>query len=227
MFAIVHEVNPSDRVQRMVDDILAAHPIAGHPYFESLATTMERAAFIETQRQFGFAVDYFSRPMAVLASRLPGPAQRIGILHNVWEEHGEGDLSLGHGATFRVFLQALSGSSSLGDPRSAVGAFNAALAGVCGVDEVLAGVGAMGMIERMFADISAFIGESVVGRGWVRRTDLVHYCTHETLDLEHAEDFFAIARATPKDLSHFERGARLGAHVFDQFYRQLLVESQR
>ena len=45
--------------------------------------SFSREDFVETQVQFLFAVVFFSRPMAVLAGRLPRPEQRLSLLENV------------------------------------------------------------------------------------------------------------------------------------------------
>ncbi len=227
MFAVVRDATSPHRVDELVDAVLSRFAVSQNAYLRDLTGgTMSREQFVGSQLQFCHAVDYFSRPMAVLASRLPHAEQRVSILHNVWEEHGEGNLAFHHGTTFRKFLGVLIGAEpSITAPGPAVGMFNATLAGVCGTDEPLAGVAALGIIERMFADISAVIGSSVVERGWVAREELVHYATHETLDLEHADEFFEIARrgwdAGRDARAAFERGLWLGAYAFDQFYRGL------
>ena len=64
--------------------------LSAHPYFRELEhKTFDREDFIETQVQFMFAVVFFSRPIAVLASRMPRPEMRMSILHDVFEEHAE------------------------------------------------------------------------------------------------------------------------------------------
>ncbi len=72
-----------------------------HPFFVALnGGSMTLNQFIDTQRQFYHAVEYFSRPMAIVAARVPHTAQRLELMRNVWEEHGEGEGSASHGATF-------------------------------------------------------------------------------------------------------------------------------
>lgn len=221
MFAITTET--SHPVDHLVDEVLAEYHPSSYRYARALCDgSMTREHFIATQRQFCHAVDYFSRPMAVLASRLPRAEQRVDILHNVWEEHGEGNLRFHHGTTFRAFLTAVAGDATIPPVSPAVGQFNAALAGVCGSEHPMVGVAALGMMERLFADMSAMIGEAVVARGWVARDALVHYATHETLDIEHADEFFDVAR---RDWGHdpladreFARGLTLGAYMFAELY---------
>jgi hypothetical protein len=139
---------------------------------------MSLEAFRTTQEQFFFAVSFFPRPMAALVGRLPHPRQRLEILHNLVEEHGEFDESRFHHNTFQQFLRTIgSGPQALEGLRiwPAVHAFNSVLTAACVLDELEIGVACMGIIEYAFADISALIGRAVTERGWVGADKLVHY----------------------------------------------------
>src|SRR4051812_18947387 len=83
-------------------------PPLENPYFQSLRDgSMSREDFVETQIQFANAVAFFSRPMAVLAARLPRADMRLDLLENVGDEHGHGDLRLSHERTFLELLARL------------------------------------------------------------------------------------------------------------------------
>ena len=213
-----------------IDAILAESEAPQNPYFEALRSgTFDRADFLETQIQFYFAVIFFSRPMAAVAAKIPDADRRVEILRNVWEEHGEGEERGRHGATFLKFLQRL-GDVTLDDVRlrplwPEVRMFNTTLVGACAMDEYLVGVCTLGMIERMFSDISAWIGQGVVRQGWIRSEDLVHYDLHEQLDVRHADDFFKVAapewEASETSRYAIDQGLRLGAHAFMTLYEGL------
>lgn len=201
-----------------------------NPYFSSLRDgSMDRADFVETQIQFYFAVIFFSRPMAAVAAKIPFPRQRVEVLRNVWEEHGEGDVRLMHGETFLELLSRLSGIDKHGVESRAlwpeVRAFNTALVGAAVLDEFIVSASMMGIIERMFADISAWIGRAIVARGFLSEDRLIHYQLHEKLDQRHSEDFFQVVRAgyeaSAEDRYYVEQGLRLGAYVFDRLYHDL------
>ena len=68
---------------------------------------MSLEQFRLTQEQFFFAVSFFPRPMSVLVGRIPDPKQRLDILHNVVEEHGEFDEKAFHHTTFQQFLSTI------------------------------------------------------------------------------------------------------------------------
>ena len=219
---------------RLVDDVLADVDHRDNPYFRALSDgTFEREDFIETQMQFHAAVVFFSRPMAALAAKIPDPVLRVEILRNVWEEHGEGDPTRMHGATFVTFLSRLCGSSTAETERAIaarplwpeVRAFNTVLAGACVLDDHLVGTGVMGIVERMFSEISTWIGRGCVSRGFLSAVEMVHYDLHEKLDVRHATDFFRVLAASwdqgEAQRYDIEQGLRMGAVVFDQLYARL------
>lgn len=203
--------------------------IGDNPYFHDLSRgVFSREDFVETQIQFLFAVVFFSRPMMVLAARLPRPEMRLTILQNVHEEHGEGTLSLSHEATFLQLLNRLGVSLEQLDQRALwpeVRAFNTSLAGLCTLDDVFSGVAALGMIEDLFAGISSRIGEAIVEQSWLTQAQIVHYTTHEVLDEEHADDFYRIIEPYydehPRHTYQIQQGLEMGAYIFLQMYRGL------
>ena len=216
--------------------ILAEHPIDQNPYLRALRDgSLDKDDFLESQIQFYYAVVFFSRPMAVLAAKIPSSSLRVEILRNVWEEHGEGALERRHGATFLELLARL-GNVTQDDVESRtlwpeLRAFNTTLIGCCALDDWEIGAGCLGIIERMFVDVSAWIGRGIVERGWLPQSRMVHYSLHEELDVRHSDDFFETLRPTweTDERSRYlvEQGLRLGAYVFDRLYRDLFEARAR
>jgi pyrroloquinoline quinone (PQQ) biosynthesis protein C len=200
-----------------------------NPYFSALADgSFERADFVETQVQFLFAVVFFSRPMAVLAGRLPRPEQRLSLLENVHDEHGEGNLSLSHERTFLTLLARLGETPASIERRALwpeVRAFNTALGGLCMGDDCYTGLAALGVIEDLFSGISARLGRAIVARGWLRPDELAHYTTHEALDVSHADGFYKVIEgpyaAHPRHAYQVTQGLELGAYTFLRMYEDL------
>ena len=170
--------------------------ILENAYFTSLREgTITRSAFVETQMQFFFAVQFFSRPMAALMARIPDSEARAALIHNLADEHGladEGeknsisfDPRLAHDRTFLRFLSTLGVTSqavSTTRERAPTRAFNAALMGTCVTAPIEVALGCLGIIEYVFADISSLIGQEVVARGWISSQQLVHYKLHAEID---------------------------------------------
>lgn len=193
-----------------------------NPYFIALADgSMELAEFRASQAQFYHAVRYFARPMSLLIGRIPNPAQRLAILHNIVEEHGEFEPNHFHEATFRRFLQSV-GTTPSPISGAPVDAFNLLLAGVCGQDAIPKAVCCIGIIEYAFAEVSALIGRVVVERGCVAQNELVHYSLHAEIDLRHAAELFEVVEMEPDfDPDEVRAGLQLGLYAFDRLYRDL------
>ena len=217
-----------DRAQQICEAV----GIEDNPYFLALREKrFERDDFVATQAQFFFAVRYFSRPMSALAARIPTNRQRLEILRNVWEEHGEGSLSHSHRQTFLFLLARLGVDLEAVEqvpPWPEVDQFNTTLSAVCMLEDYRVGAAVMGIIEYMFSDISAWVGRGIVDNGWLSPERLIHYRVHQELDVRHSQDFFDLISPdleTHRDL--IERGLWLGASAFDSLYRGLYQARSR
>ena len=205
------------------------HAPLRNPYLVALADgTMTRDDFVETQIQFLFAVVFFSRPMATLAGRLPLPHMRVPLIENIRDEHGSGCLGMSHENTFLELLARLGIERVDVDARALwpeVRAFNTTLAGMCTLDDGLTGLAAVGIIEDLFASISAAIGDAIVARGFLDKDHIVHYATHETLDVQHAEGLYSGLYESyekhPRLRYQIDQGLELGAYSFLAMYEGL------
>lgn len=214
----------------LIERVLKDTDYHNNPYFVNLrGKTFEKDDFLETQIQFFYAVIFFSRPLAALAAKIPTPELRLEVLRNAWEEHGEGTLTQAHGKTFLEFLKRSGNVSQeqvyLRGLWADVRIFNTTLSGVSILDDFIIAVGVLGIIERMFSDISAWIGQGVVENGWLAEDEMVHYKLHQELDIKHSEDFFVILAApfekSAENRYLIEQGLRLGATLFNNLYAGL------
>ena len=218
-------------MDKLIQSILTETAYEQNPYFIALKSgAFTKEDFVETQIQFYFAVLFFSRPMAALAAKIPTPEQRLEVLRNAWEEHGEGMLDKTHGRTFLELLKRLNDiTPEMVEDRKLwpeVRIFNTTLVGAAVLDDYLIGVGMLGMIERMFCEISSWIGRDIIARGWMTAENMIHYNVHEKVDIRHSQDFFDILepvwnRNDPSEKYSIEQGLRLGATVFNDLYRGL------
>jgi pyrroloquinoline quinone (PQQ) biosynthesis protein C len=189
--------------------------------------TMTKEQFIKTQYQFYHAVVNFVAPLFFVAGNTPAYDQRIKIIKNLWEEHGEGDIANTHVATFDEFLRRLT-NSEVKHQRSlaAVNLFNRTLNETSKNDYYLKSIAMLGMIELMFSDISHFIGSALIERGWMTSKEIIHYKVHKDLDVIHAQDFFDIIE---KEMvipnQEIEKGLLLGRDTFLNFYHGLFSEA--
>ena len=229
--AIASSASGSATIEDFARAELARVGIMDNLYFARLQNgSMSKRAFARSQKQFYFAVAFYSRPMGILLARLPQIVERISLLRNMLDEHGGLNAARSHDNTFRQFLQRLGCHISEDTlPSPAVQAFNGVLTATCAFDEIEVGIACMGVIELAFAEISAKIGAAAVQRGFVRESELVHYTLHRDLDVKHADDFFNMlekAWTDPTRRGNITRGLALGAHIFDRLYRELLIISE-
>ena len=223
-------------LHQLIEKVLNETPYTENPYFKNLSDgQFAKDDFVETQIQFYYAVIFFSRPMAALAAKIPSPELRIEVLRNVWEEHGEGQLSHGHGTTFLEFLRRINGTSAeqvhLRGLWPEIRIFNTTLAGATVLDDFLVSVATLGIIERMFSDISAWIGQGIIKQGWLTDKTMIHYKLHQKLDIKHSDDFFRILeepfKGSAENKYHIEQGLRLGSTLFNNLYVGLWNSRQR
>lgn len=208
---------------------------AHNPYFLALEDqSFQKEDFLETQIQFFFAVAFFSRPMSALAGKIPNTELRLNIVRNVFEEHGEGDPNGFHENTFKRLLTRLGISEEEMMKRTLwpeVRTFNTLLTGVCVMDSYLVGVSVLGIIERMFSEISAWIGQGILQNGWLEPNQIIHYSLHEKLDLQHSEEFFEILQKpwqeNESNRYFIRQGLLMGAYVFNQLYAGLYDARER
>ncbi len=211
-------------VTRMVEDSLNKTPILQNSFFTALQNgKMSKEQFIATQQQFYYAVAYFSRPMARLISRMDDPMQRLDILHNIVEEHGEFNPTHFHANTFKKLLTSL-GCGIPAEPGPVVTAFNTALMGICTDFPTAVGIACLGSIEYAFSDISAYIGKCVVERRFIEKKNLIHYNLHAALDKEHSQEFFLLleeAQENPEMQAQTALGLQTGIYIFNRLYEDL------
>lgn len=218
----------ASQVKQWADEVLEETPVMQGAFFQHLAT-MDKEVFKHVQAQFLFAVDYFSRPMAALIARLPLHKDRINIIHNIVEEHGNFSIDSYHTNTFKQFLKTIDvENADTNHPSAVVAMFNTTLMGAAAQGDPAVALACLGIIEYAFADISACIGTQVIDRGWVKRDELVHYNLHADIDKQHAEEFFQILEPTiqnPEQRDKIIAGLRLGAYIFNRLYEDLYQEA--
>jgi len=220
-------------MQSTIQAILEALKADPNPYFDALLTgEMTREDFIETQVQFFSPVMHFHHPMRKLAARIPPDRNRDLVLKNVSDELGNDDPSQSHENTFLRFLNQMDNLSEE-TVRSRpswddVKAFNASVDRACTERDYRHGAAFMGMMELMFSQISGHLGRSILRAGWLREEELVHYTTHEALDIQHAQDFFSVVEADWETLPEIiTAGLEEGAACLDGLYRDLYTNRKR
>ena len=95
-------------MKNFISKLIKSSPIGGQPFYMSLLNgTMDKEKFKETQINFLDAVEFFSRPMFIISSKLDSYEDRCRIIENILDEHGNGEIGNAHGNTFRQYLVSL------------------------------------------------------------------------------------------------------------------------
>jgi pyrroloquinoline-quinone synthase len=218
-------------ITRLAEQAIADQKLLETRYFISLADgTMSKDAFIATQQQFFRLADHSPRAMSALIARIPRHSDRLAILRNIVEEHGDFDPAGFHVQSFRDFLASL---GSLTDPATVtewpeVDTFTTLLHGTCWASPVNLAVAFYGVLESAFAEVSVKIARSVIDRGWVAEDRIAHYSLHAEIDKEHAAGFFAVAESCigdPGERILVERGLAMGMYAFGVLFRDLAVRA--
>ena len=216
-----------------MDDFISAiiknSPIEDQPYFRSLLNqTMDKEQFIKSQVSILDAVEFFSRPMLMISSRLNTYEDRMVIIRNILDEHGNGELAKNHGKTYRQYLRGLGVSEkklNLRKKHKEVIKFNKTIMECARRASTLTSIAMMGIIEHRYSTISSIIVQAILDREWIEKDTLSHYSTHEDLDVEHSKDFYGIISFRWKNIEAKEKikkGLLLGNATIINLYNKLM-----
>ena len=153
-------------------------PLASHKYFSSLMNgSMSLELFKYSQLNFYSAVCYFSRPMLLLCSKMDSYTDRLTLLENIMDEHGNGDINNSHAETYKSYLFNLGvNEKDIKETfsHSAVSNFYSIIEDTIKGDSIETAIAMFGIIEDRYTEISATIATSLVNNKWLREDQLIH-----------------------------------------------------
>ena len=204
-------------------------PIATQIYFSRLLDgSMSFELFKSSQANFYSAVCYFSRPMLLLCSRIENYADRLIILENIMDEHGNGDIKDSHGETYKNYLLNLGVKEKNINKtfnHSAVSNFYLIVDMTVECDNIETAIAMFGMIEDRYTEISSTIATSLINNNWLKEDQLSHYRIHEKLDTYHAGLFYKLVRHRWIEeicRKNIKKGLKLGNTIFLDMFNNLL-----
>ena len=216
-------------MKKFILELIKSTPVEHQPFFNFLLNgTMDKEQFKKTQISLIDAVEFFSRPMFVILSKLNTYKERLPIIENILDEHGNGEIDKAHGNTFRQYLVSLGATKKEINNRNlnkAVLEYNNALIKCATNNPTERGLAMMGMIEKRYSKISAIIVKEILKKKWVSKDLLYHYSLHEELDVEHAEGFFNIIKDGWEDMDsrkEIQKGLTLGNSMILNLYNGIL-----
>ncbi len=216
-------------MKKFILELIKSTPVEHQPFFNLLLNgTMDKEQFKKSQISLIDAVEFFPRPMFVILSKLSTYKERLPIIENILDEHGNGEIDKAHGNTFRQYLVPLGATKKEINNRNlnkAVLEFNNALIKCATNNPTERGLAMMGMIEKRYSKISAIIVKEILKKKWVSKDLLYHYSLHEELDVEHAEGFFNIIKDGWEDMNsrkEIQKGLTLGNSMILNLYNGIL-----
>ncbi len=216
-------------MKNFISKLIKSSPIDGQPFFVSLLNgTMDKEKFKETQIDFLDAVEFFSKPMFIISSKLDSYEDRCHIIENILDEHGNGEIGNAHGNTFRQYLVSLGATEKQINnrkPNKVVLEYNNTLIKCSTNNSTMRSIAMMGMIEERYSIISATIAREILKKKWVSKDKLYHYSLHEELDVEHAQGFYNIIKDGWRDIrskEEIKKGLTLGNSMILNLYNGIL-----
>lgn len=216
-------------MKSFISELIKSSPIHSQPFFISLLNgIMDKEHFKETQIGILDAVEFFSRPMFIISSKLDSYQHRYYIIRNILDEHGNGEIKNAHGNTFRKYLFSLGATEKEvknRKPNEAAVKYNNILMDCSLNSSTMRSIAMMGIIEERYSKISATIVKEILKKKWVSKENLYHYSLHEELDVEHAQGFYNIIKDGWKNIDSKEeikKGLSLGNSMILNLYNDTL-----
>ena len=205
-------------------------PISKNYYFSKLINdelTLEE--FQKSQLKFIDAVLSFTKPMFIISSKLESYEERLSILENILEEHGNGDIAKSHGKTFEEYLILLGVNKKEIKNRnidSSSQKFNLCLVERSQNESTYFSLAMMGIIEDRYSEMSKLISEKVLKNKWLTEKTMTHYKVHEKLDIDHAESFYHLigSKWLNKNIQEdIKKGLRFGNKLILNLYTGFIL----
>ncbi len=216
-------------MKNFISKLIKSSPIDDQPFFMSLLNgTMDKEQFKETQINFLDAVEFFSKPMFIISSKLDTYEDRCRIIENILDEHGNGEIGNAHGNTFRQYLVSLGVTEKQINnrkPNKAVLEFNKTLIKCSTKKSTMRSIAMMGIIEERYSKISATVVREILNKKWISKDRLYHYSLHAELDVEHAQGFYNIIKGGWKNINskkEIKKGLTLGNSMILNLYNGIL-----
>ena len=204
-------------------------PIGSQKYFSNLISRkMPLEVFQQTQLNFFDAVLFFSKPMFIISSKLDSYQERIVLLENILDEHGNGDISKAHGKTFEHYLLSIGVSQvRINDHISSTASkyFNNYLLKAAEEETTHFSIAMMGIIEDRYVEITKILIDAFSSNKWFKGKSFTHYNTHKKLDVNHSESFYNLIKHHWYDKTHkieIKRGLDFGNKLILKLYSDLL-----
>lgn len=155
-------------------------------FYSDFLKKCNRQEFLKSQIPFYSAVKSFPRVLCYLASLIYNGEDRLKIAENIWEEHGQGEVTHFHTYTFNQFLISINGKNYEFFSNPKVESWISSWFDKNNVYDVAINLAA---IEYLYALISSEILEYCKNNKIVQK----HYMKHSVIDWDHGKDLLDLA----------------------------------
>ena len=176
-------------MQKYIDITLENKNIWKKSLYHNFINNCSQQEFLSSQIPFYYAVESFPRMLLSLALKIPTSEERMLVIENIWEEHGEGDSSKFHTSTFKKHLTLLNNNKDI-DLESNYFVENW-ISDILNGDYTISELASMlAGIEYMYAVISEDIAEYIDSLSLLE--DSPHYTKHAKLDWSHGKELLDV-----------------------------------
>ena len=167
----------------------------------------------------------------MLCSRINSYSERLNILENIFDEHGNGDVKKSHGETYKQYLINLGiekDKIKKNDFHISVKNFYSKIDNVVRNDDLQKAIAMYGIIEDRYTIISSVIAKTLLKNNWLDNSKLAHYLVHEEIDMYHSKLFYDLIEKKWLDNSSnipIKEGLNLGNELILKLFNELLLDN--
>lgn len=182
-------------------------------------------SFFDSQKSFIHAVDNWSKMLGLMVCKCETDVQRLVFVKNLYDEHGDGDLSNSHIKTFERFMRLKNEDYKFNDIEhlSSVESFNINLFTPLNNESFDFLCGMLGMIEYTYINVSKCINQYISKNMNINPESVPHYSLHETLDFTHSKELFELIDNKGELSKDAIKGINYGYKIFVELYDRLFI----
>lgn len=167
--------------------------------YKNFLNSCNQKEFLQSQVPFFHAVESFPRMLLQLASMIHTSEERLLVIENLWEEHGNGDTNTFHTTTFKEHLYAL-GFNKDDDEYIKNPYVSDWIDGILNMGMDLEDMGTyLAGVEYMYAVISEDISDYILSLQLDKPSP--HYHKHAELDWDHGHELLDVVLGCGGDIN--------------------------
>lgn len=201
-----------DKCKIKADSIIKDDPLERNMYFLAMKANRLWPERIKTsQISFVHAINHWSKLLAFTISKMDLPEDRLILLNNLMDEHGNKNLNMCH---INTFLRNTNQNIEKINITPVISKFNGDLWNFINNSTISESVAALGMIEYTYDRIGEIMNSIYIFDE--------HYKIHSQIDKNHADDLFSILKRHIIDDETLIKSLKFGYKAIYDVYEGLL-----